>query len=108
MSNLKKYKEFVAEALAPVMFMSINNQVKNSIIRFLAEKEKATRNEIVEFATTLGESGASVDKRWIARNKQLIKYVISEDGPNYYTLTKLGKRFAKEITLNETKGDFLI
>ena len=103
MTNLKKYSEFINEALTPVMFMSIGNGLKNSIVKFLAEKERATRSEIVEFAATLGESGATVDRRWISRNKQLIKYVISEDGPNYYTLTKLGKRFAKGITLNETK-----
>lgn len=103
MDNLKKYSEFINESLTPVMFMSVKNELKNSVVKFLYEKTKATKQEIMEFAATLGESGTVVDKRWIARNKPLIKYVISEDGPNYYTLTKLGKRFAKNLNLNETK-----
>ena len=102
MNNLKKYQEFINESLAPVMYMSVKNELKNSIVKFLHEKGQVTRKDILEFAATLGESGASVDRRWISRNKQLIKCVISEDGPNHYVLTKLGKRFAKSLILNET------
>lgn len=104
MDNLLKYTEFVNEALTPVMYMSANNQIKNSIVKFLHEKGSCTRKEILEFAATLGESGASVDRRWITRNKQLIKCLVNEEGPNLYTLTKLGRRFAKSLILNETKG----
>lgn len=104
MSNLKKYSEFINEALTPVMFMSVKNEVRNAIARFLHEKGQATRKEIMEFASTLGENGSVVDRRWISRNKQLIKCIVSEEGPNLYTLTKLGKRFAKNLSLNETKN----
>jgi hypothetical protein len=104
MSNLKKYTEFINESLTPVMYMSVKNPLKNSVVKFLYEKDKATRKEILEFAATLGESGQSVDRRWISRNKQLIKCLVSEEGPNQYTLTRLGKRFAKSLIVNETKG----
>jgi hypothetical protein len=104
MNNLKKYGEFINESLTPVMYMSVKNPLKNSIVKFLYEKDKATRKEILEFAATLGESGQAVDRRWISRNKQLIKCIVSEEGPNHYALTKLGKRFAKSLIVNETKG----
>lgn len=104
MSNLKKYSEFINEGLTPVMFMSVKNEVKNAIAKFLYEKGPSTRKEILEFAATLGENGSSVDRRWISRNKQIIKCLVSEEGPNLYTLTKLGKRFAKSLFLNETKN----
>jgi hypothetical protein len=104
MSNLKKYSEFINESLTPVMFMSVKNELKNSIVKFLHEKGQATRKEILEFASTLGENGSVVDRRWISRNKQLIKCLVSEEGPNLYTLTKLGKRFAKSLSVNETKN----
>lgn len=103
MNNLKKYDQFINEALAPVMFMSVKNEVKNSIVKFLQERGQVTRKEILEFASTLGESGSVVDRRWISRNKQLIKCIVSEEGPNLYTLTKMGRRFAKNLSLNETK-----
>lgn len=103
MDKIKKYKDFINEALAPVMYMSLKNELKNSVVKFLYEKGQVTRKEILEFAATLGESGLNVDKRWISRNKQLIKCVVSEDGPNTYTLTSLGKRFAKSLIINETK-----
>ena len=103
MDNLKKYRDFINESLTPVMFMSVKNELKNSIVKFVYEKGEATRKEILEFAATLGESGISVDRRWITRNKQLIKCNVSEDGPNTYTLTRLGKRFAKSLIVNETK-----
>jgi hypothetical protein len=104
MSSLKKYSEFINESLTPVMYMSVKNPLKNSVVKFLYEKDKATRKEILEFAATLGESGQAVDRRWISRNKQLIKCLVSEEGPNQYTLTRLGKRFAKSLIVNETKG----
>ena len=104
MSNLKRYSEFINESLTPVMYMSVKNPLKNSVVKFLYEKDKATRKEILEFAATLGESGQSVDRRWISRNKQLMKCIVSEEGPNHYALTKLGKRFAKSLIVNETKG----
>ena len=103
MNRLKKYNEFMNESLTPVMYMSVKNELKNSVVKFIYEKGSVTRKEILDFAATLGESGASVDKRWISRNKPLIKCTISEDGPNQYVLTKLGKRFAKSLILNETK-----
>jgi hypothetical protein len=103
MDNLKKYRDFINESLAPVMYMSLKNELKNSVVKFLHEKGQATRKEILEFAATLGESGSPVDRRWISRNKQLIKCVVSEDGPNTYALTRLGKRFAKSLIVNETK-----
>jgi len=102
MNNMLKYSDFINEALTPVMYMSVKNEVKNSIVKFLHEKGSATRKEIMEFAATMGESGAVVDRRWISRNKQLIKCMVSEEGPNQYILTKLGKRFAKSLILNET------
>ncbi len=104
MSNLKKYSEFINESLTPVMFMSVKNETRNAIVKFLHEKGQATRKEIFEFAATLGESGSVVDRRWMSRNKQLIKCVVSEEGPNHYTLTKMGRRFAKSLSLNETKN----
>lgn len=104
MNSIKKYSEFINESLTPVMYMSVKNPLKNSVVKFLYGKDKATRKEILEFAATLGESGQSVDRRWISRNKQLIKCIVSEEGPNQYTLTKLGKRFAKNLIVNETKG----
>jgi hypothetical protein len=104
MNNLKKYNEFINESLTPVMFMSVKNELKNSIVKFIYEKGQVTRKEILEFASKLGESGSTVDRRWISRNKQLIKCLVSEEGPNLYTLTKLGKRFAKNLFLNETKN----
>ena len=104
MNSLKKYSDFINQSLTPVMYMSVKNPLKNSVVKFLYEKDKATRKEILEFAATLGESGQSVDRRWISRNKQLIKCLVSEEGPNQYTLTKLGKRFAKNLIVNETKG----
>lgn len=104
MNSMKKYREFINESLTPVMYMSSKNPLKNSIVKFLYEKDKATRKEILEFAATLGESGLTVDRRWITRNKQLIKCLVSEEEANYYTLTKLGKRFAKSLIVNETKG----
>jgi hypothetical protein len=104
MNSLKKYSDFINQSLTPVMYMSVKNPLKNSVVKFLYEQDKATRKEILEFAATLGESGQSVDRRWISRNKQLIKCLVSEEGPNQYTLTKLGKRFAKNLIVNETKG----
>jgi hypothetical protein len=105
MDSLLKYNEFINESLTPVMYLSVKNQVKNSIVKFLHEKGQATRKEILEFAATLGESGGVVDRRWISRNKPLIKCLVSEEGPNQYSLTKLGKRFAKSLILSETKGN---
>ena len=103
MDNLKNYSQFINESLTPVMYMSVKNELKNSVVKFLYEKGQATRKDIFEFTATLGESGASVDRRWISRNKQLIKCIVSEEGPNQYTLTKLGRRFAKSLIVNETK-----
>ena len=103
MDNLKRYNQFVNESLTPVMYMSVKNELKNSVVKFLYEKGQATRKEIFEFSATLGESGASIDRRWMSRNKQLIKCLVSEDGPNQYVLTRLGKRFAKNLIVNETK-----
>ena len=103
MDNLKRYSQFVNESLTPVMYMSVKNELKNSVVKFLDEKGQATRKEIFEFSATLGESGASIDRRWMSRNKQLIKCLVSEDGPNQYVLTRLGKRFAKNLIVNETK-----
>ena len=103
MDNLKRYSQFVNESLTPVMYMSVKNELKNSVVKFLYEKGQATRKEIFEFSATLGESGASIDRRWMSRNKQLIKCLVSEDGPNQYVLTRLGKRFAKSLIVNETK-----
>jgi len=103
MDNLKRYSQFVNESLTPVMYMSVKNELKNSVVKFLYEKGQATRKEIFEFSATLGESGASIDRRWMSRNKQLIKCLVSEDGPNQYVLTRLGKRFAKNLIVNETK-----
>jgi hypothetical protein len=104
MDNLKRYKDFINESLTPVMYMSVKNPLKNSVVKFLYEKGQATRKEIFEFAATLGESGSTVDRRWISRNKQLIKCTVSEEGPNTYSLTRLGKRFAKGLIVNETKA----
>ncbi len=103
MDNLKNYKDFINESLVPVMYMSSKNILKNSIVKFIHEKGEVTRKEILEFAATLGENGSPVDRRWISRHKQLIKCNVSEEGPNTYTLTRLGKRFAKSLILNETK-----
>jgi hypothetical protein len=103
MNRIKKYSEFINESLTPVMFMSVKNELKNSVVKFIYERGSVTRKEILDFAATLGESGVPVDKRWISRNKQLIKCMVSEEGPNQYVLTRLGKRFAKSLILNETK-----
>lgn len=104
MNNLKKFDEFVNESLTPVLFISSKNKNRNEIVKFVWEKQKVTKKELVEFAQTLGEGEVTVDNKWISRNKQLIKCIVNEDGPNYFVLTKLGKRFAKSLFLNETKG----
>ena len=72
MSNLKKYSEFINESLTPVMFMSVKNELKNSIVKFLHEKGQATRKEILEFASTLRENVTVVDRIYISINKQFI------------------------------------
>lgn len=104
MNNLKKFDEFINESLTPVLFISSKNKNRNEIVKFVWEKQKVTKKELVEFAQTLGEGEVTVDNKWISRNKQLIKCIVNEDGPNHFVLTKLGKRFAKSLFLNETKG----
>jgi hypothetical protein len=104
MNNLKNFEEFINESLTPVLFISSKNKNRNEIVKFVWEKQKVTKKELIEFAQTLGEGEVTVDNKWISRNKQLIKCIVNEDGPNHFVLTKLGKRFAKSLFLNETKG----
>jgi hypothetical protein len=66
------------------------------------EKEKVTRIELDEFLLSLPEEkGKKADFRWIKRNKHLIKRHIEENGPNFYTLTSLGKRILRLSRINE-------
>jgi len=108
MINLRTYNNFIKESLTPVLFLSSRNKHRNEIVKFVWEKERVTKKELADFAQTLEEGGTNIDNKWISRNKQLIKLVVNEDGPNHYVLTKLGRRFAKSLFLNETKADIKV
>ena len=90
-----------------------NGNLKDTKLRkFLMEKYNNRCNycgsieklevELDEFLLSLPEEkGKKADFRWIKRNKHLIKRHIEENGPNFYTLTSLGKRILRLSRINE-------
>jgi len=101
MSRILNYSGFLNESRIAIAWTG-KNETRDSILSFIGEKEKVTRIELDEFLLSLPEEkGKKADFRWIKRNKHLIKRHIEENGPNFYTLTSLGKRILRLSRINE-------
>lgn len=95
MLHILKYSSFINESRIPIAWTG-KNETRDSILSFIGDKGKVTRMELDEFLSSLPEDkGKKADYKWIKRNKHLIKRNMEENGPNYYTLTQMGKRILR-------------
>lgn len=101
MCSIELYSEFIEESRIAISWTG-KNELRHSILNFISEKERVSRIELEEYLLSLPEEkGKKPDFKWIKRNKHLVKRNIDENGPNFYTLTQLGKRILKLTRINE-------
>lgn len=95
MLHISNYSDFINESRIPIAWTG-KNETRDSILSFIGGKERVTRTELDEFLASLPEEkGRKADYKWIKRNKHLIKRNIEENGPNFYSLTQMGKRILR-------------
>jgi len=79
----------------PAEYISSNAPVRTKVLSFISEKEsgKVSKKELMEFFETLQEElGKKPSWGWLSKNAQYIDKEIDENGDQYYSLTKRGKR----------------
>jgi hypothetical protein len=102
-NNILSYNEFILESRIPIAWAK-PSQLTTKVLSFVAEKEKVTKKELLEFLDSIPEdaSGKKPSMSWVRNQKKYIKYKVQEDEANYFTLTPLGKRVLKSSRINET------
>jgi hypothetical protein len=74
-------------------YVSTNAPVRAKILGFVAEKGDVTKEEMLEFFSTVEEEeGKRPSWGWLRKNSHLIDSELDEDGNTVYSLTKRGKR----------------
>jgi hypothetical protein len=102
-NNILSYNEFIAESRIPIAWAK-PSQVTTKVLSFIAEKEKVTKKELMEFLDSIPEdaSGKKPTMSWVRNQKKYIKYKVQEEEANYFSLTPLGRRVLKSFKINET------
>lgn len=103
MSKILKYSDFILESRIAIAWAKPST-LTTSILSFIAEKEKVSKKELLEFLDSIPEdaSGKKPNISWVRGKKKYIGYKVQEDEANYYYLTTLGKRVLKSSKINET------
>lgn len=87
----------------PAKTVQLVTPVRNKILAHVAEKEKVTRSEFVEFLKQMNEElGRKTSFAWVRRNKHFFKVVEDkETKQKFYTLSAFGKRVLSKTAVNE-------
>ncbi|HRW21988.1 MAG TPA: hypothetical protein P5509_08445, partial [Bacteroidales bacterium] len=87
----------------PSKTVQLVTPVRNKILAHVAEKEKVTRSEFVEFLKQMNEElGRKTSFAWVRRNKHFFKVVEDkETKQKFYTLSAFGKRVLSKTAVNE-------
>jgi hypothetical protein len=102
-NKILSYNEFITESRIPIAWAK-PSQVTTKVLSFIAEKEKVTKKELMEFLDSIPEddSGRKPTMAWVRNQKKYIQYKVQEDSANYFSLTVLGRRVLKSFKINET------
>ena len=102
MNNILEYSKFILESRIPIAWAK-PSQITTTVLSFIAEKEKVTKKELMEFLDSIPEdaSGKKPSMNWVRGQKKYIKYKVQEEEANYFSLTTLGKRILKASSVNE-------
>jgi hypothetical protein len=102
-NKILSYNEFITESRIPIAWAK-PSQVTTKVLSFIAEKEKVTKKELMEFLDSIPEddSGRKPTMSWVRNQKKYIQYKVQEDSANYFSLTTLGRRVLKSFKINET------
>ena len=103
MNNILEYSKFILESRIPIAWAK-PSQITTTVLSFIAEKEKVTKKELMEFLDSIPEdaSGKKPNMSWVRNKKKYIGYKVQEEEANHYFLTTLGKRVLKSSRINET------
>ena len=94
----RKYNDY------PEKRISLVTPVRQRVLKFVAEKEKVTREELQEFFKQFNEeTGRNTTFKWFRTNSKLFKFV-KEDGINYFRLSKLGEKVLQKTEVNENNN----